>query len=329
MSAYGVVGVGASGAPALTALDGPGDVVVVHEQDPARAREVAAAHLGGRVRLVDDLRGVSAQADVVVLATPGAVQRRQAQRLLRDGCHVVSMSDDAAVVGELLDLGDLALDVGRSLVVGAGMAPGVVDVLAAHAATSLTAVDTVSTAKTGTGGPACARTHHAAMKRPGREWVDGAWVERLGGSGRELAWFPDPIGARDCYRAALPGPLLLHRILPDARRITARVSATRRDRFTGRLPMLRPPHADGGPGAIRVEVRGWLGTTAETVVYGLFGWPSQISGSMAAIVASRVAAGETPAGAGGVVEHVPAATLLHDLVAAGFEPVVFDGAGGR
>ena len=25
----------------------------------------------------------------------------------------------------------------------------------------------------------------------------------IGGTGRELCWFPDPIGGRDCYRAAL------------------------------------------------------------------------------------------------------------------------------
>ena len=35
-----------------------------------------------------------------------------------------------------------------------------------------------------------------------------AAVERAGGSGRELCWFPDPIGAVDCYRPALPDPLL-------------------------------------------------------------------------------------------------------------------------
>ena len=38
--------------------------------------------------------------------------------------------------------------------------------------------------------------------------------------------------------------------------ISARRSARRRDRFTARLPMLSPPHQEGGIGALRVEVRG-------------------------------------------------------------------------
>ena len=328
MTTFGVVGVGASGAPAVTALARLGEVVV-YDADAARARRIAGDHGRDHVRVVADLRAVAECAEVVVLAAPAGVERRAARRLLRDGCHVVSMGDDSALVDDLLTLDPSARAEGRSLIVGAGLAPGVVDVLAVHAAALMTAVDTITIAKTGTGGPACARTHHAALKRPGREWVDGEWVDRIGGTGRELAWFPDPIGARDCYRAALPGPTLLHRVFPDARRITARVSATRRDRFTSRLPMLRPPHADGGPGAIRVEVRGWRGSGAETVVYGLFGWPSQISGAMAALVAERLAGDGVEPGAAGVMERFEAADLLHALGRAGFEAVVFEGAGGR
>jgi hypothetical protein len=87
-------------------------------------------------------------------------------------------------------------------------------------------------------------------------WHDGQWIEPAGGSGRDLVWFPEPVESNDCYRAALGDPLLLHRSFPDASRISARVSATRRDRLTARLPMLTPPHASGDLGAVRVEARG-------------------------------------------------------------------------
>ena len=191
-----------------------------------------------------------------MVATPVGNHAELAAEMLTAGSHVVSISDDPDEVGALLDLDQLARDNDRALVVGAGFCPGLSCVLARYAADQLDQVDAINVSRAGTAGPACARQHHHALKSDGRDWRDGTWVLRRGGSGRDLAWFPDPIGARDCYRGALPTPLLLQREYPDAMRISARMAATRRDRLTGRLPMLRRPHRDGGPGAIRVEVRG-------------------------------------------------------------------------
>ena len=90
------------------------------------------------------------------------------------------------------------------------------------------------------------------------------------GTGRELEWFPEPVGAYDCYRAEVPGPVVMHRTFPDAVRISARMSANRRDRLTSRLPMLTPPHGEGGVGALRVEVRGADATGARvTLIAGI------------------------------------------------------------
>ena len=58
-------------------------------------------------------------------------------------------------------------------------------------------------------GPACARQHHRALGSTAVGWNEDGWFDRPGGSGRELCWFPDPIGALDCYRAGLGDPLLL------------------------------------------------------------------------------------------------------------------------
>ncbi len=77
------------------------------------------------------------------------------------------------------------------------------------------------------------------------------------------------IRERDCYRAALPDPVLLHHAFPGVGRITARMAATRRDRLTGPLPMLAPSHLEGGPGAVRVEVRGRRNGVEHVVVLGL------------------------------------------------------------
>ena len=97
------------------------------------------------------------------------------------------------------------------------------------------------------------------------------WVRRRGGSGRELLWFPEPVSARDCYRAALADTVLLYAVFQPCKRITSRMSATRRDRFTAGLPMLTPPHREGGIGAVRVEIRGLVVGAKKQSVVGVSG----------------------------------------------------------
>jgi len=249
----------------------------VHDDDVDRAGAVVAS-LGEEQASVSDSRDV----DVAILAVPGELHEERARELLDRGVPVVSVADGVDDVRALLELDELARRHDVSLVVGAGFSPGLTCVLAAHAAASLDRVDEVHVAKVGTGGPSCAEAHHRALAGEALDWRDGAWVSRRAGSGRELCWFPDPIGGADCYRAALPDALLLAPAFPGAERITARLGANRRDRITARLPMLRPPHPEGGPGGARVEVRGRRGTARVVQVLGAMDRPAVAAGTVAA-----------------------------------------------
>lgn len=195
------------------------------------------------------------QAEVVVLATPDPHSDHAAE-LLSAGRHVISTTGAVEDVRQLLDLDRLAEGVGATLVVGAAASPGLSGLLARLLAARLAACDELHIAVHGTAGPACAREHHRSLSRRAIGWHDGRWVDYAGGSGRELVWFPEPVGGRDCYRAEMADPILLQRAFPDVDRISARTAATRRDRLTARLPMLSPPHREGGIGALRVEARG-------------------------------------------------------------------------
>jgi hypothetical protein len=179
-----------------------------------------------------------------------------AQELLERQIPAISIGDELDDVAAMVELDRLALDVDVPFVVGAGMSPGLSGLLVRHLTSQLTTSDEIHIAIHGTAGPACARQHHRALSGNGLALHDGAWVRRPAGSGRELCWFPEPVGAYDCYRAELASPLLLRDLFPDVDRITARVSANRRDRLTAWLPMLSRPHPEGGVGALRVEVRG-------------------------------------------------------------------------
>lgn len=252
--------------------------------------------------------------DLVVLAHPGP-HHPTVVALLNRGLHVVSVGDRSDDVAALIEEGDRADDNDATLVIGAGMAPGLTSLIARHLASRFAEVDEIHMSVHGTAGPACARQHHRALAGSAAAWDDGQFVTVRAGTGRELNWFPEPVGAYDCYRADLPTPIVLHRVFPEAGRITARMSANRRDRFTSRLPMLTPPHAEGGVGACRVELRGADASGARlTLVAGIAEMVGTAAAATAVAYVEAALAGRLPVG---VVlpgdERIDTLRLLHDV----------------
>ena len=290
----GVVGTGAVGARVFRHL---------------RSRVTASEMPGGHRRhLLPQLRKKTS-ADAVVLAKPQPVS--SAAFYLSRGVSVVSVAGGLSEVENLLALNSLARQNGAVLVAGAAFSPGVSCLLAAKAASEFQLVEEIHVARAGTGGRACARSYHRSLGQRGVEWLEGGWHTRAGGSGRELCWFPDPVGPQDCYRAGLSEPLLLQAAYPKARRIGARRAARRLDRFTAHLPMLTPPPAEGGVGAVRVEVRGRKDGQPTQTVLGAASRPAIAAAALAAEVA--ILLGEQASGEGKGAAFAPGATGLAGL----------------
>jgi len=252
---------------------------------------------------------------VVVLAC-AAPHTQIATMLIDEGISVVSVSDSVTDVMALLALQDRAVEHNARLIVGAACVPGMSGLLVSHVAKAFDVMDEVHVAVHGTGGPACAREHHDSLSGRAFGWHDGEWIERPAGSGRELCWFPEPVASRDCYRFASAEPMLLQRIAPSLQRITARVSATRRDRLTARLPMLSPPHAEGGVGGLRVEARGSRNGVRHIEIVGMAEKVASVAAAVAAHTAVRVnecAPGVHVLGEAGV----PNADILNAVLASG------------
>jgi len=246
--------------------------------------------------------------DLVVLSQP-APHLEVAERLLAHGTPLVSISDDLDDLRALLALDEMAVRHDAALVIGAGMAPGLSGLLARSLAAQLHTLDELHVAIHGTAGPSCARQHHNALGDTALGWHDGEWIEPPGGSGRDLVWFPDPVAAHDCYRAALGDPLLLHHTFPQAIRIAARVSATRRDRLTARMPMLSPPHASGNIGSVRVEARGAdVDGGRVTVIAGAAGHTGDLAAAVCAAVVLQMLDHRLPPGV-----HIPGGASLDGL----------------
>lgn len=340
-----VLGVGAVGSRAARQLASSPEVtsIVISDREPGRTEAVARS-LGPIASAEPWHPAVLDGADVLVLCAPlattlsslpagrpiGSVGLDLVEEALGAGIAVVSVADGMAEVEGLLRFRAAARAAQTPLIIGAGMAPGLTDVLARQAAVTFDAVDEIHVAKAGTGGPACARQHHRALGDEALDWRDGEWARRPGGSGREICWFPDPVGGRDCYRAGLPDALLLHPAFPGVRRITARMAATRRDRLTSPLPMMRQPHPEGELGAVRVEVRGQRQGGRAVSVLGALDRPGVAAGAVAALSSLWAVAGRfrQPA-AGGLAELlIDPAEFLTEMARRGVKAAVFEGVGG-
>lgn len=278
-----VVGVGALGARTArqTLSLGEVDRLLVADRDLDRAKAVARS-LGSPAEAIAatdlDFRDV----DVAVLAHPDAEGR--AREALRAGCHVVVPSGLLRTAKALLALDAEARERGRVVVAGAGLSPGLSCLLALEAAGSFDWVASIDVSTVGAGGPACARERRSALASAGLRW-DGAWHQERGGTGRRLAAFPDPVGAKDCFFAGTAEPLLLGAAFPGAR-VTATLAASAFARLTAALP---PPPArkaaDTALGAVRVELHGHGPGGAGVRVLGAIDRPALAGGAVAAMAA--------------------------------------------
>ncbi|MFA5775263.1 MAG: hypothetical protein WC864_07790 [Ilumatobacteraceae bacterium] len=287
----GVVGAGVTGARIVDQLcAAKEDEVLLFDHQSPVAQRIASFRRDEttRVRVVDAEALTSAPVVILACSAPHAVLARE---LLEAGVSVVSLSDDVTDVLQLLELNQVAILERQTLIVGAASSPGMSGLLLRHLGASFDSIDEVHVALHGTGGPDCARQHHRALGGQSIGWHDGEWIRRPAGSGRELCWFPAPIGAYDCYRAEVPDPMLLKRAAPELSRVTARVSATRRDRFTARMPMLAPPHSEGGMGGLRIEVRGQRDGARHVSIAGVAERVAQVAGVVAATTAQAISSG--------------------------------------
>ena len=291
LSRIGVVGAGVTGSRVVAQLLSLGHTsLVVTDTTHSKAQQLGSLYRSPKqmIHVVD--ASEMSHCDVVVLACakPHTTMTRS---LAERGVHVVSISDDVSDTVSLIELNEEASSSGTTVVVGAAASPGLSALLVDHVRGHFDSIDEVHVALHGTGGPDCAHQHHDALAGQSIGWHDDDWLRRPAGSGRELCWFPEPVGAYDCYRAEMADPVLLKHAMPELQRITARMSATRRDRFTSRLPMMAPPHAEGGMGSVRVEVRGWRSGARVVEILGVAERVAQIAGVVAGSTAHLIATG--------------------------------------
>jgi hypothetical protein len=305
--------------------------------------------MGDRAEAIDWApdRPLPSGVDVVASAIGGPAERAVFQRSVEAGVPAAGCADDADTVASLLDLDDAAREAGLTMAAGCGLAPGLADVLARHAADAVEAVDEIHVARAGSAGPDCRKSILRAGRGPVLEWRDGAWGRHRAGSGRQLVWFPSPVGGLDCHRAASGQSALLLDAFPSLRRASMRIASPLGPgrqapgvRLLGHIPVVssaltggnaaRRREPDGDWGAVWVEVRGRRGRAEEILVYGAVDRMAFAAGAVLAVASLWLvglgAAPVTATGVHGLAALVDPVPFLGELARRGVKAAVFEGA---
>jgi hypothetical protein len=306
--------------PGLTCL-------LVTDRDHDRATALAAA-LGNSAQSVPFDGFALEEVSVVAAALPATANVRLARSAVRAGVSVAATGDEDARLVALLALDASARAAGVGVVAGCGLVPGLSEVLARHAANALDLADEVHVARAGTAGPECVAALRRVRRERALEWHDGAWrSERR--VGRQLVWFPDPVGARECETAGA-GVTLMRDAVPGVRAASVWVGEP-----PARHPLLASLNgvpADNGWGAARVEVWGCRGGARESIVYGVIEHPAVAAGTVLAVTAARLAGllpgielQCDPVGASGLGTLVDPTSFLAELARRGVKAATFEG----
>ena len=166
-----VVGAGEVGTrTARQLVDTPGfSSILLADRDTSRARSVAEA-LGPSVRAVEYEPGEVIPSDVAVIACalPAGVGHDVVAAAIAAGIPVASSDDEHDALEQLRALDQNARSSGVTVAIGCGLAPGLSDVLAAHAVSLFESVDEIRVARTGWAGPASVDTVRHERRIPVR-----------------------------------------------------------------------------------------------------------------------------------------------------------------
>ncbi len=282
-----------------------------------RRAEAVVAALGGQSSAMRWPLGSLDGVDVVVTALAGDHDVEVARRSIDARVPCVSVADAPSTIAGLRGLDAAARAAGVTVAIGAGFAPGLSEVLAAHAASLFDDVDEVRVARAGWSGPASAASVRRTRRDVAALWRRGSWheVSKL----EEQVWFPEPIGPVDCQAVRAPAEIVVGAI-PSVAAITATLAEAER-------PRRRHARADA-LGAIRVEVWGRRDEGCDVVVYGAIDRVSIAAGAVAAITALRLVDRDhpTPPGVHGAAELLDPLAAMADLSARGVRSAVFEGA---
>jgi lysine 6-dehydrogenase len=191
---------------------------------------IAVCDINDSSRLVAHARAVEV---VVSAAGPGYVTEIPSiQACIEASTSYISINDDHDASAAALQLDAAAKEVGATIISGAGVSPGVTDLLAASAIAELDDAYEIrislSVSSADESGAASTEQVLAALDRPAPYVSEGRLVERIAGRSGKLIYFPEPVGWIDTFRMGHPEVHMLQRMYPAIPAIEYRIGMAER-----------------------------------------------------------------------------------------------------
>lgn len=231
-------GAGSIGRRAAELLVGRPEVasITIADIDPLAAARVAD-ELGANTKAIwtdfsdrGETRDALCDADLIIgcLGARPALELGIVQRVLELRIPYVGICGDWSATEAILELYPDAVESGSLVITGAGASPGLTNLLTAHGARNFDVVNEIHISWVGSiNSPSSPDSVvHTLRSFMGRTRVrkEGGWRFVNAGGGRELVWFPEPVGAVEISTCRHPEPIMLARSFPEAREISVKGS---------------------------------------------------------------------------------------------------------
>ncbi len=246
-----IAGVGAIGARAARVLSETAGVsrISLLDHEPGRADQVAKA-IGARAHGIESSSPDDCPScDAMLVALPPVADETFSISAIAKGVPLVTVGASPPSIESILEAGHAAT---APVVTGAGMSPGLTEVLARHASGLFDRIDEIRVAISGYASGTGMNVARALLSDPVQ--VRGGTVVSVRPGVQQVAWFPEPIGERQCVRSPF-GVRTLQRAFPEVPSITVWSEEPGRKQ------------KDDWGGA-RIEVWGTQGARHSVVVYG-------------------------------------------------------------
>lgn len=246
--------------------------IYVTDSDKERARKLSEYRLSSitpiKWRYAHDTPD---EVDIIIVAVDRASEEKIIDRLALAKKPFLTMSDDASIFDAYEEYEEEFLLTKAFGIIGAGLVPGIGEVLSKFYAQRFDSVLDITVERMGFVSSSSLDSLKNARKESPLCVRDGIISDSRRDAGSSLTWFPNPINLRECQSVST-GLVSLLKEFPEVHNLTVRFAEPRLPTFSERVKniALKIPLTTT-KACVRVEMHGLLDGQMRTEIYAIYG----------------------------------------------------------